>query len=85
MTYSATKFEVAMSNRLGRYIYKKIHYLAFYLDLGVKVTQNVTQYPLYHVTYSATKFEVATSSGLGDTFSRNVTDRRTDGPTLVQN
>ena len=29
-------------------------------DLGVKVTRNVAQYPLYHVTYSATKFEVAT-------------------------
>ena len=31
------------------------------------------------MTYSATKFEVATSNGLGDKFSRNVTDRRTDG------
>ena len=27
----------------------------FDLDLGVKVTQDVTQYPLYHVTYSDTK------------------------------
>ena len=35
------------------------------LDLGVKVTQNVAQYPLHHVTYSATKFEVATFNGLG--------------------
>ena len=34
----------------------------FDLDLGVKVTQNVAQYPLHHVTYSATKFEVATSN-----------------------
>ena len=66
VTFSATKFKVAMS----RYIYKKIHYLTF--DLGVKVTQNVAQCPLHHVTYSATKFEVATSNGLGgETFTRN--------------
>ena len=39
----------------------------------VKVTQNVAQYPLYHVTYSATKFEVATSYGVGgDTSTRQV-------------
>ena len=43
----------------------------FDLDLGVKVTRNVAQYPLHHVTYSATKFEVATSKGLGDAFTRN--------------
>ena len=31
------------------------------------------------MTYSTTKFEVATSKGLvGDTFTRNVTDGRTD-------
>ena len=51
----------------------KIQYLTFDLDLdlGVKVTQNVAQYPLHHVTYSATKFEVAMSSRLGgDTFTR---------------
>ena len=54
-----------------RSIYKKIQYLTFDLDLGVKVTQNVAQYPLHHVTYSATKFEVATSNRLGgDTFTR---------------
>ena len=47
-------------------------------DLGVKVTQIVAQYPLQHVTYAATKFEVATSNGLGgDTFTRNMTHRRT--------
>ena len=45
--------------------------LTFDLDLGVKVTQNVAQYPLHHVTYSATKFEVATSNRLGgDAFTR---------------
>ena len=67
----------------------KIHYLTF--DLGVKVTQNVTQYPLHHVIYAPTKFQVATSNGLGeDTITRNVTDGQTDartddGPTLVRN
>ena len=38
-------------------------------EFGVKVTQNVTQYPLHHVTYSATKFEVATSNRLGGEIS----------------
>ena len=66
----------------------------FDLDLGVKVTQNITQFPLHHVIYASTKFEVATSYGLGeDTITRIVmdgrtdsqTDRRTDdGPTLVR-
>ena len=80
---------------MRRCIYKKIHYLTFDLDLGVKVTRNVTQYPLHHVIYAPTKFEVATSNGLGeDTITRNVTDGRTDrqthgrtddGPTLVRN
>ena len=78
---------------MRRCIYKKIHYLTF--DLDVKVTRNVTQYPLHHVIYAPTKFEVATSNGLGeDTITRNVTDGRTDGqthgrtddgPTLVRN
>ena len=71
---------------MRRCIYKKIHYLTFDLDLGVKVTRNVTQYPLHHVIYAPTKFEVSTSNGLGeDTITRNVTDgqtdRRTDGRT----
>ena len=44
---------------------QEIQYLTFDLDLGVKVTQNVAQYPLHHVTYSATKFEVASSNRLG--------------------
>ena len=53
----------------------------FDLDLGVKVTRNVTQYPLHHVIYASTKFEVAMSNGLGkDTITRNVQrDGRTDG------
>ena len=59
-----------------------ILYLTFYLILGVKVTQNVAQYPLHHVTYSTTKYKVSTSNGLGgDTFTRNVTDGRTHGQT----
>ena len=33
----------------------------FDLDLGVKVTQNVAQYPLHHVTYGLAKFDIATS------------------------
>ena len=67
---------------MRRCIYTKIHYLTFDLDLGVKVTPNVTQYPLHHVTYAPTKFEVSTSNGLGeDTITRNVTDGRTDRQT----
>ena len=67
---------------MRRCVYKKIHYLTFDLELGVKVTQNVTQYPLHHVIYASTKFEVATSNGLGgDTITRNVTDGQTDGQT----
>ena len=43
----------------------------FDLDLGIKVKQDVTQYPLNHVTYAHLKFEVATSNGLGgDAFTR---------------
>ena len=38
--------------------------MTFDLDLGVKVTRNVAQYPLHHMTYPATKFEVATSNSL---------------------
>ena len=54
-----------------RCIYKKIHYMTFDLDLGVKVTQNVDQNTLHHVTYAATTFEVATSNGLrGNAFTR---------------
>ena len=96
MTYAQAKFEVATSKKfMRRCVYKKIHYLTFDLDLGVKVTGNVAQYRLHHVIYASTKFEVARSNGLGeDTITRNVTDGRTDartdgqtddGPTLVRN
>ena len=71
MTDAPTKFEVATSKFLEE---MHLHENTFDLDLGVKATQNVAQYPLHHVTYSATKFEVATSNGLGgDAFTRNVT------------
>ena len=35
----------------------------FDLDFGVKVTQNVANYPQHHVTYVPAKFDVATSHG----------------------
>ena len=45
-----------------------------FLDLGVKATQNIAQYPLHHVTYAPAKFEVDISNGLGrDSFIRNMT------------
>ena len=51
----------------------------FDLELVVKVTQHITQYPLHHVAYSHVKFEVATSNGLGEeAITRNVTGGRTD-------
>ena len=71
MTYAATKFKTFRR----RCIYKKIDYLTFDHDLGVKVTHKVAQFPLHHVTYAATKSEVARSNGLrGYTLTRNVTD-----------
>ena len=43
----------------------------FDLDFGVKVTQNVAQYPRHHVTYALPKFDIATSHGKGeDAFTR---------------
>ena len=32
----------------------------FDLGLGLKVTQNVVQYPRHHVTYAPAKFDIAT-------------------------
>ena len=37
----------------------------FNLDLKVKGTRNVTQYPRHRVTYAPTEFEVTTSKALG--------------------
>ena len=36
----------------------------FDIDLGVKVTRNIAQFPLHKVTYASAKFEVATFNGL---------------------
>ena len=73
-TYRVWSYYVKRFRR--RSFYKKIQYLTFDLDLGVKVTQNVAQYPLHHVTYSATKFEIATVNPLGgDTFTRKYITR----------
>ena len=48
--------------------------MTFDLDLGVKVTRNVAQYPLHCVTYLGTKFEVPMLHGLGeDAFTRKYT------------
>ena len=40
------------------------------LDLVVKVTQNVVQYPPNHMTYAPAKFEVAMFNSLEDGFTR---------------
>ena len=43
----------------------------FDLDLDVKVSQNVAQYPLHHVIYAPVKFEADTFNSLGeDGFTR---------------
>ena len=56
---------------MRRSIYKKIQYLTFDFDLGVKVTQNIAQYPLCDIF--SYKVEVATSNQLGgDTLTRNI-------------
>ena len=68
-TYRVWSYYIKSFRR--RRIYKKIQCVIFDLDIGVKVTQDVAQYPLHHVTYPATKFEVARSNRLGgDTFTR---------------
>ena len=41
------------------------------LDLVIKVTQNVNQYPPNYITFVPAKFEVSTSNSLGeDAFTR---------------
>ena len=57
------------SLKLLRPMVKEMHYhenTLFDLDpkvKGVKVTQNVAQYPRLNVTYAPAKFDVATSHG----------------------
>ena len=67
MIHASAKFEVASFK-------EDIHLqenALFELDLGVKVRQNVAQYPLYHVTYAPATFEVAMYNSLeGDAFTR---------------
>ena len=58
-------------NIMRRCVFKKIHYLTFDLDLGVKVTRNVAQYPWHHVISAQAKFEAAASKNLwGDAFTK---------------
>ena len=69
MTYAPTEFEATTSKALGGEAFTRNS--IFDLDLGVKVTQNVAQYPLHHVNHPATKIEVTRSNRLGgDTFTR---------------
>ena len=43
----------------------------FDLDLSIKVTHDIANYPLSHMTYVHVKIKVATSKGLGgDAFTR---------------
>ena len=57
------------SLKLQRPMVKEMNYqenALFDLDpkvKGVKVTQNIAQYPPLHVTYAPAKFDVATSHG----------------------
>ena len=37
--------------------------MTFELDLRVKVTGNIVQYPLHYVTYASVKFEAIASNG----------------------
>ena len=61
MTYAPANFDVAHPM-----VKEKMHLqenTLFDLDLGVKVTLNVTQYPQNHVTYAPAKFDIATYQG----------------------
>ena len=45
----------------------------FDIELRVKVTENIAQYPLHHVTYAHIKYELNTSNGLGgDEFFKKI-------------
>ena len=56
------------------------------LDLVVKVTQNVVQYPLNYMTYAPAKFEVATSNSLGENvFTRKYINDLDLGVKVTQN
>ena len=69
VTFAPAKFEAATSNSLEEMLLQEN--TLFDLDIGVKVTQNVAQYPPHQVTYAPVKFVVATSNSLGgDAFTR---------------
>ena len=73
VTYVTAKVWSCYGQWLRRCITKKIHYLTLIprLGKGVKVTQNVAQYPQLHVTYAPAKFDVATAYDSGeDAFTR---------------
>ena len=53
MTHEPAKFEVVMSNGLGRYSFLQENKLC---DLDV--TQNIAQHPLSHVAYMHTLFDL---------------------------
>ena len=49
-------------------VYEEMHLqenTLFDIDIGVKVTRGVAQYPLHHVIYASTKFWISTSNCLG--------------------
>ena len=54
MTYAPTEFEVTTSKALGGEAFTRNSIF----DLGIKVTQNVAQYPLHHVNHPATKLKL---------------------------
>ena len=67
--YSGVKVIKIIFNSTEHEISTIVQYLTF--GLGVKVAQDVTQYPLQHVTDAPAKFEVAIPSSLGvDAFTR---------------
>ena len=79
VTYSGTKFEVAMANSLGGNMCTR----NVTFDLEVKVTQTVAQYLLHHETYLCTKFEVAMSNRFRRRYIyKKCTDEHTDRRTM---
>ena len=58
--------------RLQSIVHHRIYPLfIFDIDLVVKVTQTIFQYPLHHVAYAQANFEIATPNSYGaDAFTR---------------
>ena len=78
MAYSATKFEVATSNRLGGEIFTRKYIIWSLTVTLVSRSHEMLPSTLYIMwPIQLQSFEVATFNGLGgDTFTRNVTDGR---------